>query len=646
MTRFIYISDTVERLTGWRPDELIGETFEKIVAPATMHVASERWERVAADPTVPQVLRLELMRKDGGTVPVEIHSVAQLDGNGDFAGVHGSARDIARARAPRARAARLRGPLPLPRPVVARPRVDDRRRRPAHVRVRPVGLDPGLGAGGAHRPLVQRARPARGAARRAGPVPRPCGPTRTRCIARGSRSSSRDGRELAMEITSIGMVQDDAFIGAHGAARDVSERDRLEQDIRRQAVELASSEERSHLARELHDSVTQALFSMTLLSRSIELLLVKDPSQVPGKLASLRELQREALAEMRALIFELRPGNVEENGLIQALRTHSAALSGRIGLPVVVEGELADRPSLDVEEGAVPDRPGGAPQRRQARGARSRCGSRSAAWPMASTCASSTTAAGSTRPRSPTATWAWRGCRPARSGWAARSTVASVRDRRHDDRRRRARRAPRPEARRRRSSRRSRRMSHRPGSSARLPSPARVPAPFRGRPARSVSCQTTSSPPPPQPRHRLPQASGLLVVDADDRTRESLVGILGIRHRFTVVGSTGQVSDAIAIVRDKRPDVVIVDPRLPDVSGGVALIRRLRVIHPGRAHPRRRLVARPRERGPHRRRQRVHAQDRSSRATSTPRSPAASTERRPRHRRTSPSPPTRSPDRA
>ena len=79
------------------------------------------------------------------------------------------------------------------------------------------------------------------------------------------------------------------------------------------------------------------------------------------------------------------------------------------------------------------------------------------------------------------------------------------------------------------------------------------------------------------------QAAGgtrLLVVDADDRTRESMVGILGIRHRFTVIGSTGQVSEAIAIVRDQRPDVVIIDPRLPDVPGGVALIRRMRVIHP------------------------------------------------------------------
>jgi PAS domain S-box-containing protein len=162
---------------------------------------------------------------------------------------------------------------------------------------------------------------------------------------------TRDGRELAMEITGIGMVDGGgAFLGAHGAARDVSERERLDQGLRRQAAELASSEERAHLARELHDSVTQALFSMTLLSRSIELLLDRDPSQVPGKLASLRELQRDALAEMRALIFELRPGNVEEHGLAAALRTHSASLSGRIGLPVVVEADLPDRPSIEVEE--------------------------------------------------------------------------------------------------------------------------------------------------------------------------------------------------------------------------------------------------------------------------------------------------------
>ena len=189
-----------------------------------------------------------------------------------------------------------------------------------------------------------------------------------------------------MEITSIGMVQDGEFIGAHGAARDVSERDRLEQDLRRQAVELASSRgavaPRPRAAR-LGDP--GPVLDDPALAR-IELLLVKDPSQVPGKLASLRELQREALAEMRALIFELRPGNVEENGLIQALRTHSAALSGRIGLPVVVEGDLAVRPSLDCRRGPLPDRAGGAAQRRQARRREAGPASRSGGCPMASTC--------------------------------------------------------------------------------------------------------------------------------------------------------------------------------------------------------------------------------------------------------------------
>ncbi len=58
------------------------------------------------------------------------------------------------------------------------------------------------------------------------------------------------------------------------------------------------------------------------------------------------------------------------------------------------------------------------------------------------------------------------------------------------------------------------------------------------------------------------------------------MGILGIRHRFEVVGSAASVADAIAIACSARPDVVILDPRLPDVSGGVALIRRIRALDP------------------------------------------------------------------
>ena len=97
--------------------------------------------------------------------------------------------------------------------------------------------------------------------------------------------------------------------------------------------------------------MTQALFSMTLVSRSVEMLLDRDVDAARTQLTQLRELQREALAEMRALIFELRPGNLEQDGLTRALKTHTAALQGRIGLPVVVESTLGDeRLPLAVEE--------------------------------------------------------------------------------------------------------------------------------------------------------------------------------------------------------------------------------------------------------------------------------------------------------
>jgi signal transduction histidine kinase len=126
---------------------------------------------------------------------------------------------------------------------------------------------------------------------------------------------------------------------------------RLERDLRQQAAELAASQERGHLARELHDSVTQALFSMTLLTRSIELLVQRDPEAVVEKLASLRELQRDALAEMRSLIFELRPGSLAEDGLVKALRTHAAAVQGRIGLPIVLTADDIERLPIEVEDG-------------------------------------------------------------------------------------------------------------------------------------------------------------------------------------------------------------------------------------------------------------------------------------------------------
>ena len=72
----------------------------------------------------------------------------------------------------------------------------------------------------------------------------------------------------------------------------------------------------------------------------------------------------------------------------------------------------------------------------------------------------------------------------------------------------------------------------------------------------------------------------VLVVDADERVRESLTGLLAIGGRVHVVGGAGQPGVALDLALATHPDVVIVDPRLPDVDTGTAFIGRLRELVP------------------------------------------------------------------
>ena len=72
----------------------------------------------------------------------------------------------------------------------------------------------------------------------------------------------------------------------------------------------------------------------------------------------------------------------------------------------------------------------------------------------------------------------------------------------------------------------------------------------------------------------------VLVVDADDRVRESLSGLLAIGRKLVVVGNAGQPARALDLLAAESPDVVIVDPRLPDVAGGLAFIERVRACDP------------------------------------------------------------------
>ena len=120
---------------------------------------------------------------------------------------------------------------------------------------------------------------------------------------------------------------------------------------RRGAADLAESQrregeraalERQRIARDLHDSVSQSLFSTTLhvraAQRALELEQLDATGPVGEELSEIGQLTRGALAEMRALIFELQPGALAEEGLVAALTKQASALSAREGLVIEVNG--------------------------------------------------------------------------------------------------------------------------------------------------------------------------------------------------------------------------------------------------------------------------------------------------------------------
>lgn len=107
-----------------------------------------------------------------------------------------------------------------------------------------------------------------------------------------------------------------------------------------EAQEKLAWEERNRLARELHDSVSQALFSMTLQVRALQLALDKreeDKSLLAERVERLSELTQGALAEMKSLIFELRPEALREEGLVNAIQKHAEGLAAREELRVELD---------------------------------------------------------------------------------------------------------------------------------------------------------------------------------------------------------------------------------------------------------------------------------------------------------------------
>ncbi|CAM5686452.1 Oxygen sensor histidine kinase NreB OS=Streptomyces griseomycini OX=66895 GN=FHS37_000011 PE=4 SV=1 [Streptomyces griseomycini] len=90
--------------------------------------------------------------------------------------------------------------------------------------------------------------------------------------------------------------------------------------------ELTIAEERSRLAHELHDAVSQKLFSLRLTAQAAARLVDRDPSRAKGELQQVAALAAEAADELRAAVVELRPAALDEDGLVATLRTQIQVL--------------------------------------------------------------------------------------------------------------------------------------------------------------------------------------------------------------------------------------------------------------------------------------------------------------------------------
>jgi signal transduction histidine kinase len=118
-----------------------------------------------------------------------------------------------------------------------------------------------------------------------------------------------------------------------------------------QAEQLAVLEERQRLARELHDSVTQALYSVTLYADAARMAFSAEKwDALERNLQEVRNMSREAMYDMRLLVFELRPFMLETEGLVSALRARLAAVEGRSGLKTEVLVEEERRLPIKIEE--------------------------------------------------------------------------------------------------------------------------------------------------------------------------------------------------------------------------------------------------------------------------------------------------------
>jgi len=132
--------------------------------------------------------------------------------------------------------------------------------------------------------------------------------------------------------------------------QEIEQRKKAEDELAKKAAEEAVSADRTRLARDLHDAVTQTLFSASLTAEVLPDLWEMDVDEAKKSTEELRQLTRGALAEMRTLLLELRPSTLTQTSLSDLIKQLCDAFIGRARLPIdlTIEGNCPISPEVQV----------------------------------------------------------------------------------------------------------------------------------------------------------------------------------------------------------------------------------------------------------------------------------------------------------
>jgi PAS domain S-box-containing protein len=152
------------------------------------------------------------------------------------------------------------------------------------------------------------------------------GPTEYKVVA-------ASGEIRWVSLSSQQIVDGDEVTGVRGVLTDISERVWAQE----QREEAAAAAERERLARDLHDAVTQSLFSVSAIAEALPAIWERDQAEARRGLEELRQLTQGTLAEMRTLLLELRPSALMEQKLDVLVPQLTEAMTGRTRMPITTQ---------------------------------------------------------------------------------------------------------------------------------------------------------------------------------------------------------------------------------------------------------------------------------------------------------------------